>query len=230
MKTDENLTGLRDVEKRLGKEQTKAFVAAGVLRPTKKAKKGYQHFDSNDVELLADLRDQELTLAQAVGMAKLAEFRARRAERLVSQVMDMLGVNIPTISTEPGELQALYTRAEDDLKRDADFELSELREWTKIFFAIGEEHLEALQRYVGTPEPHMVFLQLSKKLRRQYIPAKNVLSDVAAEYLTASSRCLRQTVYFFMQPQQGTVAARATTDIQNTDINRELLNLMFTQF
>lgn len=230
MNRSPNHLSLRETKEALGAVPAKALIDKGVLKPTKTWVKGAPLFEADDVAVLAELIGKTLDLPQAVGTAKLAEFRARRAERLVMQVLDMLGVNIPIIDIGYKALTALYYRAEDDLGREDNFEAIEIREWSKVFYGLGEEHLEALSLYFSEPEPYRVFMDLGARLKKMYLPAsKRMVDALTLEYLQASVRCLRQTAYFYVGPKEGLAKARQVLGGCVPDINRELLDLMFTQ-
>lgn len=229
MKRPQNLIGNREAEERLGKPNLRAFVERDVLRPTKLGRSGPM-YDGNDVEVLAELLGTSLDLQLVAGTAKLAEFRARRAERLILQLMDMLGVNTPTVSLGYRELTALYYKAEDDLMREPNFEPREIREWSKLFYALGEEHFEALALYLSEPAPYKVFTDLAMKLRRAYTSLTNSSgAEAAAEYLAAAGRCVRQTAFFYLHGRVGYVEARHILGKAEPDLDREIIDLMFAR-
>ncbi len=159
-------------------------------------------YDPSEVHQLKEIRASNLTLPEVAARAARAEMTAYRLERQVSQLLDVIGANIPSADLDKDAVIALHLKVEDELKAASVPTVADLMFWAQTFQSLSEEYFHVVAKELSTEEPWASYLQLSNQLLKR-MPQKFLKSDLelstAYNYLEMTRRGLRQVMFFYVR-------------------------------
>lgn len=187
-----------------------------------------------DVAVLADLRKRELDLPTVSAMAMQASLASKKLERLVSQLLLVVGADIPQLDLSPGAVRSMCIEANAALLEPAIYWSSQrVFEWARIFYAAGEEFFEAINLHVGLEDPWRPFVDLSKHILTQAperLAGQDLEVRAAYQYLDMARRTMRQAAFFYVQGRHGKRKALKLFSESRQDVHEELAALAATIF
>lgn len=148
------------------KRQLYRIVASGQLRsyPGPNRKRVYRR---EDVLVLKEIRKQDLDLATVAVMARRAEISTRRMERAFKQLLVVTGLDVPTLDLSSEAIISLCMEMKE--ATNSPVTIASVKKWARVFHAVGEETLEAIEFYTGNQEPWLLFLELGKKIMKESV-------------------------------------------------------------
>jgi DNA-binding transcriptional MerR regulator len=206
------------------------WVKKGILLPVKPCnRRSAPLFKEEDVEVLRDLRRRRLGMPEVATMALQAHISSRETERAVRRLLDILGANVPVLLLDAEGLRSLKGQAKRALAVPWEPTAAEVLDWSRTFYALGEEHFLLLELTTKEEEPWRVFTELAKQLGLKV--AKLAITDkemdLAYGYLNMARRSLRDTAYLYVRSQHGRDRAAKAFPLSTGDPHEEVLSLMF---
>lgn len=150
-------------ERQLRREVTK-----GVIRQHFPKGRRIPYYDPDEVAVLSEMRSRKMSLAEIAAIAQRTAIQQMRLEKLVQQILQATGADIPLIPVDRESVVALYLKAQDAQEQKRRHSVQEVAEWAGIFSSLGEEHFVAIETYFGVEEPWKVFNLLSRRLYVEY--------------------------------------------------------------
>lgn len=158
-------------------------------------------YDPNEVHQLKELRESNITFTEVAARAARAEMAANRLERQVTQLLSVIGADIPTLDTAPEAVVALHLKVQDAVTEATIPSVEEVMSWAQTFQALSEEYFHVVAKQFQTDDPWQPYLELSNRLIRS-IPHPTLRNDlelsIAYNYLEMARRTMRQTMFFYV--------------------------------
>jgi len=180
---------------------------------------------AEDVAVLKEAMGRRWDLPAVAAVALQAHVASRSAERTLKRLMDVLGVNVPALILSDDDARDLYRRAKEQLDMPGNPSVAEMLQWSKVFYALGEEHLEQLDR-LGYKEPWKLFLELAESMSVKALSSYMVKeTEVAYGYLSMARNNVRNVAYFYVRLRFGRDKAAEVFPIKDT--HDKVLSLAF---
>lgn len=159
-------------------------------------------YDPNEVHQLKKIREEGMSIPEIAARAARAEMTAYRLERQVTQLLSVIGADIPSADLAPEAVVALHLKIEDAAK-SADFaDVGDIMFWARTFQSLSEQYFHVVSKQFETEEPWRPYLELSNKLLKG-APFAALKTDVelaiAYNYLELARRNLRQVMFFYVR-------------------------------
>jgi hypothetical protein len=191
--------------------------------------KGANMYDPNEVHQLKDLRDEGTTLVDVAAMATRAQMIAYRLERRVTQLLNIIGADIPSADISPEAVSALHLQVEHALTTTTIPTVNDLMHWGQIFQSLSEEYFHIAAQEFETNEPWLPYLDLSNRLLRT-VQRKRVKNDLefstAYNYLEMARRNMRQTMFFYVRSTSNKRIAHRAFPESLGDIHEDILSMV----
>jgi hypothetical protein len=146
-----------------------ALVDAGQINkyPAPSGRKRDYCLNLQEVLVLKKVREEKLNLPSVYSVAVEDSMRSRRLERLVKQLLIVNKLDAPILELGKEAIVSLRMRMESLLTVPTDYR--DAYEWSRIFHAIGEETLEAIEQHTNDLEPWVLVTKVGKKLMKDAI-------------------------------------------------------------
>lgn len=191
--------------------------------------KGANFYDPSAVHALKDIRDKGTTLADVAAIATEARMTTRRLERQMSQLLSVIGADIPSADISPEAVVAMGLKVEDALKTITVPTIDELIQWAQVFQSLSEEYFHVAAQEFETSEPWVPFLSLSNLLLKnaERKRAKNSLEfSTAFDFLEMARRVMRQTMFFYVRSTSNKRIAHRVFPETLGDIHEDILGMV----
>lgn len=168
------------------------------------ANTSHARYKLEDVLVLKASRERPINMPAVAATAAQASFNARKLERVVKKILVATGLDIPLIDLGEDSIISLYIRLREAMETKAT--VDEVYEWSRLFNALGEEVLEAIELYTGEKEPWNLFLRLGKKMMQEMpkgISSEPVTTRDAYCLLRHSMRHARHVAICYVQMKYG---------------------------
>lgn len=183
-------------------------------------------FRTDEVCILRELREDNLSLVSVAAMARQASIRAARAEKVASLILSTAGADILPAPLDKDSVVATHMKIEHEMLHNLEKTASEISEWTRLLFSLGEEYFEAVSLHLQLKDPWSLYISFATKLISEMPHAKVEIDPVlrvAYSLLAAARRSLRQAAYLYAYKHYGRVFAhRAFPDPLN-DTHEKIL-------
>lgn len=159
-------------------------------------------YDPSEVHQLKTIRETNLSLAEVAARAARAEMAAYRLERQVTQLLSVIGADIPSLDVTPEAVVSLHLRVQDAVQLTGVPSVDDVMSWAQTFQALSEEYFHVVADQFHTDEPWAPYLELSSKLIRDipHVKLRNDLElNIAYNYLEMARRTMRQTMFFYVR-------------------------------
>lgn len=179
------------------------MVRDGWIRPV--YQDGHDLIRTDELAAVQELRYQNLTLAEVSVMAKLSAAKVLTLERQLDRLTEFFGIDVPVLSTEYDDVLAQYAEVES-LLREEMLPLSDVRfviQWSRRFYAMGEEQFQLISDYTADPEPWSKILKLATKMFSEKPRHQDPELEQAYRHLLVGRRFMRQAAYFYVRRQHG---------------------------
>lgn len=187
-------------------------------------------YRETDVAALVEAREAKLDLPTVAAIARQAYTASRSLERVVKQLLELLGADVPLLKLGKDDVLSLCAKVDDALEQEFPPEAREVLDWAKIFYAIGEEYFELVASQLGDEEPWKRFLDLGQKLSRE-APRKSFMIDKELEaaygYLEVARRNLRNSSFFYIRNRHGRKTASDLFPEVKGDKHEDIITLAF---
>lgn len=186
-------------------------------------------YDPNEVHQLKQIRASNLSLAEVAARAARAEMTAYRLERQVSQLLDVIGANIPSADVRKDAVIALHLKVEDELKNKRTAGVEDLMFWAQTFQSLSEEYFHVVAQQFQTEEPWAPYLELSNKLlvHAPYDKLRNDLElSTAYNFLEMARRSMRQVMFFYVRTTSNKRIAHRLFPESLNDVHEEVLSMI----
>lgn len=186
-------------------------------------------YDPNEVHQLREIRASSLTLAEVAARAARAEMTAYRLERQVSQLLDVIGANIPSADIQKDAVVALHLKVEDALKDKGIPTVEDLMYWAQTFQSLSEEYFHVVAKEFETEEPWTPYLNLSNQLLRKtpYARLKTDLElSTAHNFLEMARRGMRQVMFFYVRTTSNKRIAHRLFPESLNDVHEDVLAMV----
>jgi hypothetical protein len=164
--------------------------------------RGTNMYDPNEVYQLKEIRESNTTLINVAARAARAEMTAYRLERKVTQLLNIIGADIPSADIEPSAVVALHLKVEQELELSDLPTVNTIMYWAQVFQSLSEEYFHVVAQEFGTEEPWTSYLSLSNQLL-QSVQRKRLKNDLefstALDFLEMARRGMRQTMFFYVR-------------------------------
>jgi hypothetical protein len=208
--------------------QLSTEVRRGMLKQHFPSGRRTPYYDAEEVSELAELRKKKISLPEVAAMAQRAHMQSLRQEKLTRQLMTAIGADIPNLPLDREYIVSLWYKLLDDLQAPRRHTLREVLEWSGIFSSLGEEHLQAIETFVGIEEPWKPFAELSMRLYAE--SPTNLRNDPASDsvyrLLNVARDKLRHTMKIYMALKKGTVLANKMFPKAGEDVHNDILALV----
>lgn len=224
-----DLMGYREAAQVLGisADTIRVYVRDGLLRSYGGSR--IIQLDPNEVYKLRELREAKLTFVEVAFQAAKAEMTAYRLERQVSQLLSIIGADIPSASLEPEAVRALHVRVEETLNQRVLADINEVMFWAQTFQSLSEEFFHVVAEEMVTNTPWKKYLELSNKLLRGMSSA-NLQNDLelrtAYNYLEMARRSMRQAMFFYVRTTSGKKIANRLFPEALGDVHEDVLTMV----
>jgi len=189
------------------------FVRQGLLKPRYERGKGLnapERFHKEEVVALSEARREKADFKSVLASARQAHAASRSLERRVEFLEKLLGHSTVTLSLEHDDIISLYSAARLGIEVPP-ATVEGVMYWSKVFLALGEEHLEILEAATSDPEAWSVFMELSTAMLRD-APIDDFVHDKELEaaygYFKYARENMRRAVYFHLRNRFGDQTAR----------------------
>lgn len=186
-------------------------------------------YDPNEVHQLKEIRKTGVTLVEIAARASRAEMIAYRLERQVTQLLNVIGADIPSVDLRQEAVVALHLKVEDASKSTRIPSIDELLEWAQVFQGLNEQYFHEVEQEFLTDEPWKPYIKLSNNLAKS-MPQERLRKDLelntAYNYLEMSRKHLRQVVFFYVRTTSNKrIAYRVIPEAAN-DFHEDVFNLL----
>jgi len=229
----EDLLTVQQVARMLGvtTDMVQKLVRQGLLKPQYQGSiTAPRLYREADVAALVEAREAKLDLTTVAAMARQAHTASRSLERVVKQLLELLGADVPLLSLEKEDVLSLCAKVDDALEEEFLPEAREVLSWAKVFYAIGEEYFGLVESHLGEKEPWKRFLDLGQKLVRE-APRKSFVIDKELEatygYLEVARRNLRNAAFFYVANKHGQRLASGLFPEVKRDRHEDIITLAF---
>lgn len=196
------------------------MVRGGLIFPTK------GRFRADEVCILRELREDNLSLVSVAAMARQASAKAARAERLMSLVLATAGADILPAPLDAESVRSTYLKIENEMLHTREKSAEEVSEWARLLFSIGEEYFEVVGLHLRSKEPWALYTEFANKLVSE-MPHERVKTDpvlrAAYSLLASARRGLRQAAFFYVHKHHGKVFARRAFPEPLSDTHEKIL-------
>lgn len=161
-------------------------------------------FRREDVLEFIEIRHNKDSWDSIATIAKQASANSRRLERLVEQLLLVIGADIPLANLDPEALISKHVEIQDTPAGPRNS--AEVFELARFFLGIGEEYFELVTHYTGDREPWIPYLRLAaavQKSRINTLHKADAETRAAYQYLDMARRRLRETAFFHVRAQHG---------------------------
>lgn len=197
------------------------WIKTGVIEPHYNKSRAF--FFRADAEVLREIAGTTDTdLPTVARQSMLAYVAAKRAERRLEELSELLGLNRSELELDSVSVRTLYEQAQVELV-DPTPTWERAHWWAARFFGIDEHYLRAVSKVVGTNEPWKLFIDLADRYTR--MPTRQPFEKHARAYLDAARDRLRHVSYFACRKIYG----KQTADnvfAEDTDVTDRLSRII----
>ncbi len=118
-------------------------------------------YDPNEVYQLKKIREEGMSLPEIAARAARAEMTAYRLERQVTQLLSVIGADIPSADLSPEAVVALHLKVEDASKLMGPADLDDIMFWARTFQSLSEQYFHVVAKQFDTHEPWRPYIELS---------------------------------------------------------------------
>ena len=205
----------------------KRMVREGILRPVYEGTS--PRIRADDLAAIQELRYQNLTLPEIAGIAKIAAARISTLERQVNRLTELIGVDIPVLSTDSEDVIRSYAEVEVLLDQQ-ELPVSDVAFivlWSRRFYATGEEQFQLIADHTADPEPWAKVLKLATRMLMEKPKHQDIELEHAYRYLLVGRRFMRQAAYFYIREKHGSqIANRMFREVEG-GLNYKILSIAF---
>jgi DNA-binding transcriptional MerR regulator len=199
----------------------------GMLRS--KLVSGANKYDPNEVHKLKQIREANLSLAEVAARAARAEMTAYRLERVVTQLLSVIGADLPSADITPEAVVSLHLKVEDAIKTIRTLNVEDVMFWAQTFQSLSEEYFHVVAKEFETEEPWVKYLELSSKLLKlsPFAKLRNDLElHTAYNFLEMSRRSMRQTMFFYVRTTSGKRLAYKLFPEALNDLHADVMSMV----
>jgi hypothetical protein len=207
----------------------RSFCKRGVLTKIQGTSNKDYHVLIHEISALAEVIHSKTSLAEVASIAMQAHVRARRAEKQLDELFNLMGWNRSILGLSEEDVITLWTQAAYGMEVTPSEE-KEVRKWADIFFGIDEGYLGLVMKHTASSEPWKLFMDLAQKMsdeapRSEF--SKDPSLQFAYAYLEASREHLRQASYLFCRQQFGFKPANEVFRDGKVDPTERVIQLLY---
>lgn len=207
----------------------KKLTSKGVL-PTPKRRGNDYWYDLADLSIAAEVMEKKINMVSAYEMAVSAYAIAKRTERMVTELVELIGARYEPLSTDEKDVQKLYYKCRYVLNVPIDHVSVDDMLWlSKSFLGVDQNYLMVVLAYTKDPEPWRILLDAANHLIAQAPKLKVVTVErqQVLGYLAFARIQLRQASYFYCRTFVGkSEADRLFPEISSGTVTQTILSLL----
>lgn len=191
--------------------------------------RGANMYDPNEVYQLKEIRASDITLVEVAARAARAEMTAYRLERQVTQLINVIGADIPSADITPEAVVAQHLKVEDELASHIPLSVDGVLLWAQTFQSLSEQYFHVVADQFLLEKPWKPYVKLSNKFIRA-MPHTRLRRDlelyVAYNYLELARRSMRQAMFFYAFTTYGKRLAYSEFPEAYGDVHEDVMTML----